>query len=418
MTIDIVVEVETADQPAKRVGATGRAQLLGESLGLGAERRLDERGGTRLGVLGLQALDFLVSGDRGDSDVAHVPVDVERSARRLRLDAPVAIVVALEGIAVRVPIPEAVGTCPQIGVVQHKVRVAVDGPSRFVRSERHALAVCIAGGRLVLPRADRGIVVGVVARQQDAGCIRRLPLQLATNRYGIALVVIGRIVVLAAAVFGPAVVLVHRGGQPPGDGVADRAAERRLRLGLVIAAVGEVHEAVDLVGRPLTDEVNHPTRRVPPEQRSLRTAQHFDALQVEELKAQSAGGGTVDVVDVHRDGVLVGVGEVVQPHAAQEEVDDARLGIWRRVDEPRRHRHDVRAVGEAELADLLVAEGSDRDTDVLEALLALLRGDDDLLETARGLRGRGAGQRGGYGDEEDGGQLMLSCHGSVPPGPA
>jgi hypothetical protein len=58
------------------------------------------------------------------------------------------------------------------------------------------------------------------------------------------------------------------------------------------------------------------------------------------------------------------------------------------------------------------------DTDVLETLLALLRGDDDLLETARGLRGRGTGQRGGYGDEEDGGQLVFSCHGSVPPGPA
>ena len=132
-------------------------------------------------------------------------------------------------------------------------------------------------------------------------------------------------------------------------------------------------------------------------------------------KLESAGGGAVDVVDVHRDRVLVGIGEIVQPDAAQEEVDDARFGIRRRVDEPGRHRDDVRAVGKTQLADLLVAECGDRDADVLHALLALLRGDDDLLEARSGLRCRGAGQRGGCGDEEDGGELVFSCHGACSP---
>jgi hypothetical protein len=149
------------------------------------------------------------------------------------------------------------------------------------------------------------------------------------------------------AVLGPAVVLVHRGGQTPRDRLPDRAAECRFRLDLVVAAVREIDEAVELVGGSLADEMHDAAGRVATEQRSLRPAQDLDTLQVEELEAQAPGGGTVDVVDVHRDRVLVGVGEIVQPDAAQEEVDDARLGIGRRVDEPGRHRHDVRAVGKA-----------------------------------------------------------------------
>ena len=176
----------------------------------------------------------------------------------------------------------------------------------------------------------------------------------------------------------------------------------------------QVDVAVELVGGPLADEVHEPAGRVAAEQRALRPAQHLDALQVEELEAQATGRRAIDVVDVHRDRVLVGIGEVVQADAAQEEVDDARFGVRRRVVEPGRHRHDVGAVGEAELADLLVAERGDRDADVLHALLALLRGDDDLLETAGGLRCGSAGQCGSRCHEQDAGVLVFSCHGSSP----
>ena len=147
----------------------------------------------RLGVLLLQSLDLLVGRDRRDRDVAHVPVDVERSAGGLGLDAPVAVVVAGPRIAVGVAVAEAVRAGAQIGVIAPGVRIAVDRRRVcLVRAQRHALAIRVARGRLVLPGADGRIVVGVVARQQDAGRIRRLPLQLAANRHGIALVVVGR----------------------------------------------------------------------------------------------------------------------------------------------------------------------------------------------------------------------------------
>ncbi len=399
MTVDLVVEVEGAHQPVERVGAAGRAQLLRERRGLRAERRLDQRGGARLGVLFLQALDLLVGRDRGDGDIAHVPLRVERATRGFRLDPPVAIIVTGPGIAVGVAIAEAVGAGPGVELVEHEVGVAVHRTGLLVRSQRNALLaiVAAAGRRLVLPRADGGVVVRVVADQQDPCRIRRFPQQLAAKRLRVALIVVGHAL---EAVFGPAVVLLHRGRNATRERVAERAAERSLRVDLVVLPEDQVGVALERVGRPPADEVNQPARRVTPEQRALRPAQHLDALEVEELEGQPARGRAVHVVDVHRDRILVRVCEIVQPDAAQEEVDHARFGVRRRIDEAGRHRHDVRRVRESELADLLVGERGDRDADVLQGLLALLRCDDDFLEGRRSLRRGRAGQRDGYGDED------------------
>ena len=67
---------------------------------------------------------------------------------------------------------------------------------------------------------------------------------------------------------------------------------------------------------------------------------------------------------------------------------------------PRSHGRDVDAVLDAELAELRAREGRDRDADVLDALLALLRGHDHLFEDAFGVGGQDDSQA-QRGDETD-----------------
>src|SRR6185436_8713216 len=167
------------------------------------------------------------------------------------------------------------GAGTYIGVIEHEVRIAVGRWRRLglVRSQRDTLAIRVARGRLVLPGADRSVAVRVVANKQNAGRIRRLPLQLTAYRHRIALVVVGRVVVHAAAVLGPSVVLVHRGGEAGGERVTERTADRRFRLDLVVTAVLQVDIAVELVRGSLADEVHEAARGVAAEQRALRTAQ-------------------------------------------------------------------------------------------------------------------------------------------------
>jgi hypothetical protein len=128
---------------------------------------------------------------------------------------------------------------------------------------------------------------------------------------------------------------------------------------------------------------------IAPEQRALRAAQHLDALDVEELQGQATHRRLVDVIHIDGHRVFLCIGEVIQTDAAQEEIDLAGFALRHRVIEVRRHLRDVNGVGKAHVADLLGAEGRDRDTDLLQVLFTALGGYHHLLE--RGL-GHTAGE--------------------------
>ena len=78
--------------------------------------------------------------------------------------------------------------------------------------------------------------------------------------------------------------------------------------------------------------------------------------------------------------VFVGIGEVIQPDAAQKKVDLAPLGVRYRVTEIRGHRDDIDRIDETQLANLGVGKGRNRNTHLLQILLALPRRDDDLFD--------------------------------------
>ncbi len=103
---------------------------------------------------------------------------------------------------------------------------------------------------------------------------------------------------------------------------------------------------------------------------------------------QAAHGGLVDVVQVYRDRVFLGIRKVVQADAAQEEVDHAGFCVGNRETQAWRHRDHVGRVDEAKFTDCVGGKGGNRDTDLLQILLAPLRGNDDFLEFLRQRYGR------------------------------
>ena len=132
--------------------------------------------------------------------------------------------------------------------------------------------------------------------------------------------------------------------------------------------------------------MDQPAGGVAPEQGALRAAQHFHPVHIEQMEAQAAHGWAIDVIDIDCHRVLVGVREVVQADAAQEEVDLAGFGVGDGVVQPRRHGRQVGAAREAELRDLLAGECGHCDAHLLQALLPLLRRDDDFLQKAVAFR--------------------------------
>ncbi len=77
-------------------------------------------------------------------------------------------------------------------------------------------------------------------------------------------------------------------------------------------------------------ESNGATEAVLAEQRSLRTAQHFDALEVEQVDGGAGEGALVDVVDVDADARIRREDVVARLHAAHadERRRTAEAALW------------------------------------------------------------------------------------------
>src|SRR5262249_1389229 len=125
--------------------------------------------------------------------------------------------------------------------------------------------------------------------------------------------------------------------------------------------------------------VDEPARGVAAEESPLRPFQQLDAIDVEEREGLRLGDG--DVALVERDGIgrLDDVIEVVLRDAADRELRVLARKVPRDV-YARRERRDVETLSDTERGELLTAERSDRNADILDVLFALLRRDHDLLQ--------------------------------------
>jgi hypothetical protein len=110
------------------------------------------------------------------------------------------------------------------------------------------------------------------------------------------------------------------------------------------AAVSEAHVAADFVHvRTLAADVDRATRRVLAEQRALRTAQDFDAFDVEGIEQLSLHAGQHEVVHGHADRRVLVDDDVREADAAHRERRGVECGDarGREARHGRRNARDV-----------------------------------------------------------------------------
>jgi len=113
----------------------------------------------------------------------------------------------------------------------------------------------------------------------------------------------------------------------------------------------------------------------------LRSAQHFDALRIEQLEDRAGQHAEVNVVDVHADAGLHGEVRICLADAANEDgrhLPEAGSAAGQR--DVRREIRGIVDVGRAARIEHLGVECRDRNRRLLNVLRTELRGDDDLLE--------------------------------------
>ena len=236
-------------------------------------------------------------------------------------------------------------------------------------ARRVALALLLLVAQAVV------LLVEIVTHQVDGRVRLGAPAQRGAGGVLVATVDPGVVV----EVLGIAVAVEIAAGQPDAERVGQGHVDKALDAIVVVIAVFTLDAGMQTLEVGLGgDEVDDARGRVATEQRALRAAQDFDALEVEVIGLEDAGVEQRQVVDVDRGRRIAGHADAQVADAAdgedtagevalgERDVGQGQLKIGRIVDLLR---------GEG-----LRGEGGDRDRHVLEALRRALGGDDDFIE--------------------------------------
>ena len=175
-------------------------------------------------------------------------------------------------------------------------------------------------------------------------------------------------------------------GNDDADGVRQRPRDIAAHPAVVVAAVGALDVAFEVVGRVLGVDQDRAARGVAAIERSLRPLEHLDAVDRGQVHVQDLRGELVKVVDEDRDVVLVGAG-VDRGDAADRHL---RIGAAVADLEPGGDVLEVAHRVDADAAERLLADDLDRHRHLLQPLGAALGGDQDLVAVAGPFLGRGA----------------------------
>ncbi len=182
----------------------------------------------------------------------------------------------------------------------------------------------------------------------------------------------------------PAFALLHGvDREPAADGVGNRTAHGAFELEPVEAAIVAPGITVEFRARAPGEYVDGTARRIAAVQRALRSLEDFDAIQVEEEERHHRCERLVYLVQVHTHGGVVVAEGVVQADAPNG-VERVRASPRAGGEEARRVPRQVLGVGDAKFLDLLATESRDGHGDILDALLALARRDNYLVQDSRG----------------------------------
>ncbi len=284
----VFVRVISADQPVELV-VESRAlqpQFLGERLKL-AETvaivgTIEDIDRAEVEIAILDGLVAAIAGDRRQLGAAEVVIDLHRDTgvgrlalvAAVRSDPDVAAPSVVERLRI-LRIRTNVGQDVDDVVAVHQRRV-VDGKRRRIVEVANIVVDVVvdidrAAALFLAPR--------IVADQADAELVVRLIKQLSAREPAIAVVDVGVIGVVLIET----VALDQHAFQPEGQVIADRAGNPAREPAIIEVADRRFAIAAEGERRLLGKDVKDARRSVAAEQRALRTAKHFDAVDFAQL---------------------------------------------------------------------------------------------------------------------------------------
>ena len=189
----------------------------------------------------------------------------------------------------------------------------------------------------------------------------------------------------------PAVVLVIEGRELGQNLVGNRRIHRTADLPLIEGPEGARHEAAELGSRLAGDDVDGAAGGIAAEGSALRTAQHFDPLDIKQRVVVDVLTWDDDVIDIGRNRRVQGRDLLGRAQAAQE------VGVCRScagivvTDQVGNGADEIDCRRNLALFQLVRRERGDCYRHALEIFRATLRGDDHLLHG--GWRGLGQSGR-------------------------
>nr|GEU28078.1 hypothetical protein [Tanacetum cinerariifolium] len=380
--LDALVEVEQAGDPLQRAAVVRLGAELLRELAVVRQHvgrlhgKRDEAGAIRRRVHGAVAaidvgaaveLEFFVTGDRVQRDVARVVLQADAAALGLQI----LLVDAVAGVRTVIEAVDDVvaALLDDIGAEQRGVAVVVT-------------RMDIEQGRKILVRLDQRLQ--------------------AERLVAVAFEVLGALVAGGIGVVHAVAAVLAGAREAQGHGVADGRIEHAFGSAGRIAAHAELHIAFLLEDRLSRVELDHAGRRVTAEQGALRAAQHFHLVHVEHREALEHGVFHHDVVHHQADrlrGVQVEVGV-----AEATDVKAREGAAVVRFDADRRRtagqEADVGGAGGQHI-ELVALDGGDRHRHVADVFGAALGRDDHGFQLVA--------RRGGAGGVGRGGVLRLDC---------
>ena len=154
----------------------------------------------------------------------------------------------------------------------------------------------------------------------------------------------------------------------------ERPADPRVGAKLAEVPGGKSGGCLEVVRGRLGDQVQRSTDRIASIQRALRSAQHLDAIEIDQLHERHRRSGEIDAVEVYRRARIRTRVHDIRPDPTDREL--GKTGVLRKRDgrcEPSSLAHSPRA----QAPELGVRDGGDRHRNRLHVALARLRGRDD-----------------------------------------
>ncbi len=289
--VELLVRIIGADQPVEPPAEQLPLQtsFLREQLEFAREgRAMENVEAHEILILALRVLVVAISRDRGQLDAAEIPVELARST----------IILAIRAVV------EA--RCCRNAAIERRTNADVRtqrierGKQRICRN-RH-IAGCIAAkvaGRAQIWRGTTDFVaLRIVADQANAEIAGRLEQQLAADQIAVAIV---RILETGRQILGEAVTLLIDSVKPAGDLVGKPARDGSIDTVVIIVAICGRAFRLEIEARLLGHDVDQARCGILAEQRALRPAQHFHALDIAEFGQAHAGAAAVHAVNEEAD---------------------------------------------------------------------------------------------------------------------